>query len=68
MRRVVFAIFGIAVGCWYFQNLLAYCFPAWRMVYGGYVFGQAIILGGMAALVFGFTVALAYQFLNWIFE
>ena len=68
MKRTALAVLAIVIGYWEFRGDLEYWFPAWGAVYGGQVIGQAVILGVLAAIIFGSVAVLSYRFLNWIFE
>jgi len=68
MKRAVIAGLGLYLGWLEFADDLAYWLPAWGAVYGGQVIGQAVILGILAAIIFGSAAVLSYRFLDWIFE
>jgi hypothetical protein len=68
MKRAIIAVLAIVVGYWEFRGDLDYWLPAWGAVYGGQVIGQAVILGVLAAIIFGSVVFLSYRFLSFIFD
>jgi hypothetical protein len=59
---------AIITGYWQFRAVLDYWLPAIGAMDSGFVFAQTILLGLLAAIVFGTVVTLAYKFLTWILE
>ena len=68
MKRASWAVLATVISYWEFRGDLDYWLPAWGAVYGGQVIGQAIILGVLAAIVFGSAVFFGYRVLGWILD
>lgn len=68
MKRAIIAGLGLYLGYLEFGDDLAYWLPAWGAVYGGQVIGQAVILGVLAAMIFGSVAVLGYRALGWLLD
>lgn len=68
MKRVALAMLAIVVGYWEFRDDLSYWLPAVGSLDSGYALGQIVVLGLLAAVVFGTVISLSYHFLSSILD
>jgi hypothetical protein len=69
MKRAILLGLGLYVGYVEFSDDLVYWLPSWGAAFdSGYIWGQVVILGALAAVIFGTVVFLSRDFLDWIFE
>lgn len=68
MKRAIIAGLGLYLGWREFSADIGYWLPSLGVVYGGQVIGQAVVLGILAAFIFGAAVWTSYRALSYIFD
>jgi hypothetical protein len=68
MKRAILAALAIVIGYWEFRDDLAYWLPAVGSLSSGFALGQTVVLGFLAAMIFGTVISLSYRFLNSILD
>jgi len=69
MKRAIIAILAIVIGWREFSYDLAYWLPAWSdAIDSGYIWGQVVILGLLAAIIFGTVVWTGYRALEYLLD
>lgn len=68
MKRAALAALAIVAGFWEFRDDLAYWLPAVGSLSSGYALGQIVILGFLAAIIFGTVISLSYRLLSSILD
>jgi len=68
MKRVMLAALAFVIGYWEFRDDLAYWHPAFGSLDSGFALGQTVVLGFLAAMIFGTGISLPYRFLSRILD
>lgn len=68
MKQAALAVLAIVWGYLEFRADINFRLPAVGSVDSGYALGQIVVLGILAAAIFGTVISLSYSFLNSILD